>query len=250
LGYAYLVKHDYPRAAEYFTKALKHDPDDPRLLYYSALLIQSERGPGLSGDRKQLGVAQKQLEKSVALDPEYADASRLLALTYASLGKKDEALRTMRKAVDLNPRNEQYLFNLAQMYMVNGKYDESIARLQPLTEGRDPEIRARAEKELLLVRAIKRASLAGVPVEARAGTLDAVSFLMGKLDAVDCSASPEAIVTIISEGRTWKLHARDSALVIVMGADKFSCDWTNQKVAVNYRKTGEGAGELVSVEVQ
>jgi Tfp pilus assembly protein PilF len=256
LGYAYLIKRDYPHAAEYFTKALKHEPDDPRLLYYSAMLIQSEGGPG-SGDRKQLGTAQKQLEKSVALDPEYADAYRLLALTYASLGKKDEALRTMRKAVDLNPRNEQYLFNLAQMYMVNGKYDESIVRLQPLTEARDPEIRARAEKELLLVRAIKRASLAGVPVEPRSGTvpetaqtLDAVSFLTGKLDAVDCSASPEATLTIISEGKTWKLHARDSALVIVMGADKFSCEWTNQKVAVNYRKTGEGAAELISVEVQ
>jgi hypothetical protein len=150
------------------------------------------------------------------------------------------------------------LFNLAQMYMVNGKYDESIARLQPLTEGRDHEIRAQAEKELLLVRAIKRASLAGVPVEARSGTtvaetartLDAVSFLTGKLNSVDCSASPEAMLTIISEGKTWKLHARDSALVIVMGADKFSCEWMNQKVAVNYRKTGEGTGELVSVEVQ
>ena len=281
MGYAYLIKHEYQRAAEYFTKAIEHDADDPRLLYYSALLAQDEGGRGLSGDREQLGLAQKQLEKSIALNPEFADAYRLLALTYVSLGKKDQALRTIRKAVELSPRNERYLFNLAQIDMVNGRYDESIVALRHLTNARDPEIGGRAEKELLTVQEIKRASLAGVPVVTSSGmpvadegliaselsvstapganppamaetaqTSAPAGFLRGKLEAVDCSVPPEAVLTITSGDQTWKLHARDTALVIVIGPDKFSCEWANKKVAVNYRQTEDAKGEIVSVEVQ
>jgi tetratricopeptide (TPR) repeat protein len=277
LGYAYFIKHQYQQAAECFSKALKHDSDDPRLLYYSALLAQS-RGPGLSNDREQLRVVKEQLEKAVALDPEYADAYRLLALTYASLGKKDQALQIILKAVDLNPRNERYLLNRAQLYMVDGKYDESIAALEELCKVHDHEIAEQAEKELSAVREIKRASLAGVPVDARLGTADAAAefirrersdphaagasvpaaeitqspaeFIRGKLEAVDCSASPEAVLTVVSGAKTLKLHARDDALVIVIGADKFSCEWTNQKVAVNYRETAEDSGEIISIELQ
>jgi tetratricopeptide (TPR) repeat protein len=277
LGYTYLIKHDYRRAGSYFTKALEHDSNDPRLLYYAALLAHSEGGPGLRNDRQQLGAVQKQLEKSVALDPEYADAYRLLALTYTSLGKKGQALQTMLKAVDLNPRDERYRFNLAQLYMVDGKYDDSIATLEELIRGGNAVLADQAQKELLAVREIKRASLAGVPV-AGLGTPAAqaeltqrerydpsaagvntsavaetaqipAEFMKGKLDAVDCSASLEATLTIISGSKTWKLHARDRALVIVIGADRFSCKWTNQRVAVNYRETGESTGEIISVEV-
>jgi tetratricopeptide (TPR) repeat protein len=279
LGYAYLIKHQYQQAAECFSMALKHDSDDPRLLYYSALLAQSEGGgPGLSSDRERLRVVKEQLEKAVALDPEYADAYRLLALTYASLGKKDQALQTILKAVDLNPRNERYLLNLAQLYMVDGKYDESIAALEELCKAHDQEIAEQAEKELMAVREIKRASLAGVPVDARLGTAGTAAefirreradpyaagastsaaeitqspaeFIRGKLEAVDCSASPEAVLTVVSGAKTLKLHARDHALVIVIGADKFSCEWTNQKVAVNYRETAEDSGEIISIELQ
>jgi hypothetical protein len=37
---------------------------------------------------------------------------------------------------------------------------------------------------------------------------------------------------------------------VVIGADQISCDWKNQKVAVNYRQTGEGQGDIISLEVQ
>jgi hypothetical protein len=40
------------------------------------------------------------------------------------------------------------------------------------------------------------------------------------------------------------------AHAIVIGADNFSCKWTNQRVAVNYRETGETEGTLVSIEIQ
>jgi hypothetical protein len=46
------------------------------------------------------------------------------------------------------------------------------------------------------------------------------------------------------------MHIQDSNHVIVIGAEKFSCEWTNLKVAINYREKSDGDGEVVSVELQ
>jgi hypothetical protein len=35
-----------------------------------------------------------------------------------------------------------------------------------------------------------------------------------------------------------------------MGADHFSCSWSNQKVAVNYRQNDSGETSVMSVELQ
>jgi len=37
---------------------------------------------------------------------------------------------------------------------------------------------------------------------------------------------------------------------ILLGADEFSCSWTNRKVSVNYRKSGNDQGNLVSLEFE
>jgi len=46
------------------------------------------------------------------------------------------------------------------------------------------------------------------------------------------------------------MQVRDSKHVLVLGADEFSCSWKKQKVALNYRATGDTAGSVVSIEVQ
>jgi hypothetical protein len=72
----------------------------------------------------------------------------------------------------------------------------------------------------------------------------------GKLASVDCSDFKMVELTLISGTKTWKLQAKDRTHVLVIGADSLSCSWKNQKVAVNYRKTGEASGDIVSIEVQ
>jgi tetratricopeptide (TPR) repeat protein len=153
LGYAYLVKHDFQQAGEYFARAVEHDSEDPRALYYSALLVEKEGGPGRDGE--DLAVIQKRLEKSIALNPEFADAYNLLAFADASQGKPDEALRMMAKAATLNPRNVRYSYNLAQMYMMNHKYDEATALLGPLMRSSDPGVAGQAAQLQLQVESAK-----------------------------------------------------------------------------------------------
>src|SRR5262249_7910277 len=80
--------------------------------------------------------------------------------------------------------------------------------------------------------------------------LPPAKFLKGKLIAVDCSQPPGAILTVVAGTHTWKMSARDREHTIVIGSDGLSCAWQNQRVAVNYRETSEGAGELISVELQ
>ena len=77
-----------------------------------------------------------------------------------------------------------------------------------------------------------------------------VRFLKGKLVSVDCSPTPQALLTVAAGAKSVRLHVRDSAHVILLGADAFSCDWKGKSVAVNYRERPDGDGDVVSVEIQ
>jgi hypothetical protein len=94
-----------------------------------------------------------------------------------------------------------------------------------------------------------------VPTTA-AASAGAVKFLRGTLTHVDCSTPQRASFILISEGpsasggRSWKMNVADRSHLIVIGADAFSCEWTKQKVAVNYRETAAAEGSVVSLEVQ
>ena len=77
-----------------------------------------------------------------------------------------------------------------------------------------------------------------------------VKFLKGTVQSVDCASPPAATLTIVSGTMTWKMQVSDSKHVLVIGADGFSCSWNRQKVALNYRETGDVAGSVISIEVQ
>jgi len=272
LGYAYLMKRDFHRSGEYFTQAAAHDSNDPRVFYYSALLAQMEHGPEFVSDPVQLAKMQKELERSIALDPEFAGSYHLLAFVYLSQGKHKTAASTIRKAFLLNPRNEWYALNLAQMDMAIERYDESLGLLKLLCKSSDSNIAASASETMTIVEMMKsepasalrlRIEINGPSTESAQGspasseTVTAstamakpVRFLKGKLVAVDCSTAPKAVLTVKSGTATWTFNVADTGHVAVIGADRFSCGWKSQDVAVNYRESGPAIGDVVSIEVQ
>jgi len=67
---------------------------------------------------------------------------------------------------------------------------------------------------------------------------------------VDCSAPPAAVLTVVSGTKTWKFNITDTNHLVLFGADKFSCSWSKQKVAVNYRDAGNSEGSVVSIEIK
>lgn len=76
-----------------------------------------------------------------------------------------------------------------------------------------------------------------------------IQFLTAKLESVDCSQAPAATLLIAKGARKLKLRTSDYSSVAVLGAEKFSCEWKNVSVSVNYRSKGNSEGDLVSVEL-
>jgi len=275
LGYAYLQQHEFGQAAEYFKRAAQADSQDPRVHYYSALLMSREGSLTSHSDLPQMT---KELETAIALDPDFADSYMLLAFAQMSAGDPAKGLVSMQKAVSLSPRNENYQFNLAQMYLNNHKLDDAITILQALQKSSNPEVTQRAAGSLAqaqqyktaiqasptsaslsgpgIDRGASRASLQNEKVTASGEGAPAtppqlpLKFLKGTILSVDCSSLPAATLSVLSAGKSWKMRVPDSTHALVIGADEFSCSWNKQKVALNYHETGAAAGSVISIEVQ
>ena len=268
LGYAYLQARNFDGAAEYFKRASQEDSKDPRIHYYSAMLMSRE---GSFADGSNLPDVLKELETAVSLDPTFADAYTLLAFAEARSGDSLKGLANMQKAVSLNPQNEQYRFNLAQMYLNNRQPDQAIAILQTLSRSSDRMAAMRASQSLNQALEFKASmeqarkqvaesrpdmspqlqntsapneSVAVLPSQTK------VSFIKGTVMGVDCSSPPTAVMTVSASGKTFNIRVSDSQHVLLIGADEFSCAWKKQKVAINYRETGDVAGTAISIEVQ
>jgi Flp pilus assembly protein TadD len=277
VGYEYLQQHDFEHAADYFRRAAELNSKDPRVHYYYAMLLSQE---GASDEARSAQI-KKELLAAIDLDPKLADAYSLLGYTQAVSGEPEKGFATLQKAIALAPRNESYQFNLASIYLANRKVDEAIAILRNLAGSADPGVATRAgqtlaqaenfkaQSQTFAVRVEQRnlerrpedatennpALRAAANASASNGRVEApipmpVHFVKGKLVSVDCSASPQAVLTFNAGPRSLKLHVRNSGHVIVIGADTLSCDWKNKNLAVNYRDRPDGEGDVVSLEVQ
>lgn len=263
LGYAYLQKQDFGQAAEYFKRASAMDSKDPRVHYYSALLMAREGGFGPGAD---LSGMTKELETAIRLDPNFADSYSLLAFAQSTSGDPAKALGTMHKALEINPRNLEYRFNLANLYLANRQPDQAEAVLEVLRSAGDPAWAGRVDNALAQVRQYKEAmqtaaqhnaALEREPAEKPVSEPVAVTvrsgpakFLKGVLTHADCTTPPAAVLTVVSGTKTWKMHVTDTQHLVLIGADDFSCSWSRQKVAVNYRETAAGEGSVISLEIQ
>src|ERR1700692_4194482 len=276
LGYAYLQKQEFKQAADYFKRASQLDSKDPRVHYYSALLLVGESGFGNGAD---LPAITAELEASIGLDPSFADSYALLAFAQSTAGDPGKGIVTMRKALKISPRNENYVFNLANLYLANHQLDHAVALLQSLRGTDNPELAARVSATLAEAEQFRQVQQAGTgapgagmilvqredskgeaypqsetkmtgnPAKAQTNTGPA-KFIRGTLTKVDCSESPSATLTLVSGAKTWKMNVADRNPLILIGADQFSCDWQKQKVALNYHETAEGEGNIFSLEIQ
>ena len=155
-------------------------------------------------------------------------------------------MATLKKAVELSPRNEQYLFNLANVYMVNRRVDDAIAIFRSLAGNSDPNVALQSNQALAQATSFRdRAKTSEIRLENRtepetqqlpsagnSGMDQAVTptshvsptrvhFLKGKLVSADCSATPQVLLTVVAGAKSVKLHVSDSAHMILLGADAF-----------------------------
>jgi cytochrome c-type biogenesis protein CcmH/NrfG len=222
--------------------------------------------------RADIPAMTKELETSISLDPSFADSYAMLAFAQSMSGDHAKALETMRKAITIDPRNENYRFNLANIYLADRQPEKAVAILQSLQKTAGPELASRIQNTLESIRQFQQSGPSQFTLKRRGASDDSTDsaspasaaparanegpkwgppiFLRGTISAVDCSAEPAAVLTLSAGSKTLKLKIADKQHVILIGADQFSCAWSSKKVAVNYRQSEGGDTAVMSLELQ
>ncbi len=272
LGYALLQQNEFDAAAEHLRRAAAKDTGDSRLHYFNALLMQ--RRSAFQGERlEQIGEIRSELQKALTIDPNYADAYSLLALTDSARGDHKAALEHARKAVDLNPRDEYLRSNLAMAQLRAEDWDAAADTLTQLKSSTNQQIAAQAERNLRQLQTLREQQHKIVEFqqlhaaeEAQAEAHEGeekkapaapatpprlvVKYLKARLVSVDCTNTPGAVLNLESQGKALKIRVADRNSLVLIGADKFSCEWKNRQVGVNYRPSAEVDGQAITLELQ
>ena len=278
LAWDHIQRGEFAAAVTELKNASALNPHDMWVRYYVSIL--KYRGAEASHTDIQ-GLPNMMLDLRSVLEwyPELADAYDLLAMARNAGGGAAAALQAERNAIALSPRNEFYVFHLAQIYVASKNWESANIHLNRLKASSNPQIAALARDlieqagaerkygistnatqsklapqkspfDVLEEDAAKREAAENSGSSGEADDKRPMKFLRGRLVAVDCSHAPAAILTVIAENTTLKLRAPDYKSLVLIGADDFSCDWRDRQVTVNYKSRGPKDGDLVSLEVR
>lgn len=287
LGWLHMQKREFAQANSELSEALQLNPKDPWVHYYLALTKYQQAH--LSGAEIP-GLANMMLDLRIVIDwdPDFAEAYNMLAVARLEGGGVHSAMDAMRPALQLNPRNEIYVLNLARIDMGAKKWDAATALLDRLKTSPNPQVARDARKDLEDLPTLKKYGILpqpetpAQPADALAATptkptvaasqrnpddpdadsesaphvADArpdtrrVKFLKGTLTSVDCTKAPVAILTVTAAAKKLKLRTEDYKSLLLIGADQFSCQWKHLPVLVNYKAGGKTDGDLVSLELR
>jgi tetratricopeptide (TPR) repeat protein len=281
LAWAYVQKGHTAHAFEELNAAVQMNANDPWTRFGMALASYHS---GQTGARVQ-GLANMMESLHIVIDeyPDFAQAYNMLGWARLAGGGGNAAVESMKQAVQLSPRDEDYQLRLARAYLAAKKFDDATATLQHLKLSQDPRIAQAASKDLEDLPFLKKYGVA--PEEAAAAakstpgaasnqkseddddsdseqpassspvnvktTVDKrpVTFLKATLVSVDCSKSPAAVLSVSRRGKILKFRTADYKSLAVIGPTDFSCKWKGIPVNLNYRAGGKMDGDLVSIEV-
>jgi tetratricopeptide (TPR) repeat protein len=272
LAWVHMDKGEFAEAAEELGNAGALEPRDVWNRYYLALLKYKT---AQTKHEEIQGLANMMIDLKVTVDwyPDFAEAYNMLAMARMEGGGAASALESIKQAIALSPRNEQYIFNLGQIHEAGKKWDAARDIFERLKSSSNPQIAAAANHQLEEFATVKKYGVSpSAPkrvaqsspfdeleqeAQKRAQAQDTsapdkrpTQFVKGTLTSVDCSRAPAAILTVNTGTRSLKLRASDYKSLLVIGEDGFSCDWRERRVSVNYKAGGVSDGDLVSLEVQ
>lgn len=121
---------DYDAALRTMDRLIAREPADAVLLFERARILV---------DAQRLGRAENELRKLVALQPDFYDANRLLGRLLVdrsggSPAKLDEGLAFLQKAYDLEPDDLSTGMTIAQILVMNERWEDAAKVLQTLVE--------------------------------------------------------------------------------------------------------------------
>lgn len=273
------IQHsDFEKALEELSNAAVIDQRDMWIRYY---LCQLKYRSAQATKNDIQGLANMLLDLRSVLEwyPQMSSAYDLLAVARNEGGTTTEAMQAERAAMSLSPRDELYVYHMAQIYIAAKKWDAAQALLERLKTSNNPQLVQLAQERMDEIGNQRKYGMSvanGPPSqlapqkspfdvldqdaaqraaqEKQQQTTDETDtrpakFIKGRLIAVDCAERPVAILTIAAHGSILKLRAADYKSLALIGADEFSCDWHDRQVDANYKPGGQSDGDLVSLEV-
>jgi hypothetical protein len=279
LAWDHIEHNEFDDAITELGDAAALNQRDMWVRYYLSVL-KYRMAEAKHGDIQSLANMMLDLRAVLEWYPELAGAYDLLALARNEGGSSAAAMQAERAAMSLSPRDQRYVYHLAQIYIASKKWEAAQALLERLKNGSDPQIAALARDRLEQAASERRYGVAGAAAvqpklapqkspfdvleedaakraaEEKAAQANGPAdkrptrFFKGRLVAVDCSQAPVAVLTVVTEGIALKLRAADYKSLLLIGADDFSCTWRDRQVTVNYKPGGVSDGDLVSLEMR
>jgi tetratricopeptide (TPR) repeat protein len=137
-GRGLLARYDVPgnleKAIASFTNATSQDPR--YALAYAGLAEAYWRKARGSGDKQASMLAGQNAEHAAQLDPNLAIVHSVLGSVYLDAGRREDAVREFRKAMDLAPSNAEAPRLLAGVYKDMGRFQEAEALYLRSTQAR------------------------------------------------------------------------------------------------------------------
>lgn len=131
---AAVQQNDFHRALAKVQAKLARKPNDPLLLYLQAdFLLQQGAEPGTP----EFSLALRSARKAVELQPNLGDARGVLAKIYLQSGHYRQAVEQCRKALEINPKDQTAVYHLIMGLRKTGQtaeIPELLKRLASLRE--------------------------------------------------------------------------------------------------------------------
>jgi tetratricopeptide (TPR) repeat protein len=147
LAWVHIEKKEFDRAIEELNKGAELNAKDPWLHFYLALVRL--RAAQVSRTSIQgLPNMMQDLRAVLDWDPEFVEARTMLAMAQLEGGGVHAAMDSMRPALQLSPRNQTYLLDMAQIYLAGKNWDAATAMLERLKNSSDPQVAKSASEQL------------------------------------------------------------------------------------------------------
>jgi len=147
LAWAHMEKKEFSRAVDELNKGAELNPKDPWLHYYLAL-VRARAAQSAGSSTEGLPNMMQDLRLTLDWDAEFAQARSMLAMAQLEGGGVHAAMDSMRVAIQLAPRNQSYLLNMAQIYLAGKNWDAATALLERLRSSSEPQIAKSAREQL------------------------------------------------------------------------------------------------------
>ena len=154
LGMMRMYQKRFPEAKQHLQRAVAGDTKNYLVHYYYAYVLSregmDERGMVRSYSPETVKLMREELEKSIALAPQYAESYHLLAFINLITNEQlDGSIRLLKRAMSLSPGEKRFDYVLAQIYIRKQDFKTARQLLEPIARNNaQPGLQASAQSML------------------------------------------------------------------------------------------------------